>query len=145
MQLHEITSRKTSKDRRRVGRGASSGHGKTAGRGTKGQKSRTGGSIPAHFEGGQMPIIRRLPKRKGFRRPHRPKVFIINLAHLTRLVDGGKLTIKSLRERGFLEPRETVKILGEGEVNAPIEVEVNAISDAARAKLEAAGGKVTII
>jgi len=145
MQLHEITSSKNSKDRRRVGRGTSSGHGKTAGRGTKGQKSRTGGSIPAHFEGGQMSIIRRLPKRKGFRRPHRPKVFIINLRHLTRLVDGGKLTIKSLQERGFLEPGETVKILGEGEINAPIEVEINAISDGARAKLEAAGGKVTII
>lgn len=145
MQLHEITSSKTTKDRRRVGRGTSSGHGKTAGRGTKGQKSRTGGSMPAHFEGGQMPIIRRLPKRKGFRRPHRPKVFIINLRHLTRLADGGKLTINSLRERGFLEPGETVKILGEGEINIPIEVEINAISDGARVKLEAAGGKVTII
>lgn len=145
MQLHEITSEKVSQGRRRVGRGAGSGRGKTAGRGTKGQKSRTGGSIPAHFEGGQMPIIRRLPKRKGFHRPNRPKVFTINLLHLHRFTEDGQLTIAGLRARGYLRPGEQLKILGDGEIKEAVKVEVHAISAAAKNKIEAAGGKVTMI
>jgi large subunit ribosomal protein L15 len=145
MQLHEITSQKTSKDRRRVGRGIGSGMGKTSGRGTKGQKARTGGSIPARFEGGQTSIIQRLPKHRGFRPPNRIKTLIVNLAQLERWAENGQLTIASLRERGYLAAGERVKILGEGLINQPINVEVNAISAGARVKLEAAGGKVTIV
>ena len=145
MQLHEITSQKTSKDRRRVGRGTSSGHGKTSGRGTKGQKARTGGQVPDYFEGGQTPLIRRLPKKKGFRRPYRPQTLIINLNLLGRLLDNNKLTISSLKERGYLDPGERVKILGEGEITVAVEVEANSISASARKKIEAAGGKITIV
>ncbi|MFA5270214.1 MAG: 50S ribosomal protein L15 [Patescibacteria group bacterium] len=145
MQLHEITSEKISKDRRRVGRGSGSGMGKTSGRGTKGQKARTGGSVPSHFEGGQTPIIRRLPKTKGFRRPHRPVTFVINLNHLAQFADNGSLTIESLKQRGYLTAGERVKILGEGELTAAVNVEANAVSKSAKSKIEAAGGKVTII
>ncbi|OGB75192.1 50S ribosomal protein L15 [candidate division Kazan bacterium RIFCSPHIGHO2_01_FULL_49_10] len=145
MQLHEITSEKTSKDRRRVGRGIGSGMGKTSGRGTKGQKSRTGGGVPAHFEGGQTPIIRRLPKHKGFRRPHRPVTFVINLTHLAQFADNGLLTLKSLTDRGYLNSGERVKILGSGEITTAVRVEANAISHSAKSKIEAAGGTVTII
>ncbi|MBN2585421.1 50S ribosomal protein L15 [Patescibacteria group bacterium] len=145
MQLHEITSEKTSKDRRRVGRGIGSGMGKTSGRGTKGQKSRTGGGIPARFEGGQTPIIQRLPKHKGFRRPHRPKTFVINLTHLVKLSDNGNLTLANLKQRGYLNPGERVKILSEGEISVAVNVETNAISKNARSKIEAAGGKITIV
>src|SRR3989344_7515630 len=145
MQLHEITSEKTSKDRRRVGRGIGSGMGKTSGRGTKGQKSRTGGGDPAHFEGGQTPIIRRLPKHKGFRRPHRPVTFVINLTHLAQFADNGLLTLKSLTDRGYLNSGERVKILGSGEITTAVRVEANALSHSAKSKIEAAGGTVTII
>jgi len=145
MQLHEITSEKTSKDRRRVGRGIGSGMGKTSGRGTKGQKARTGGSVPAHFEGGQTPIIRRLPKLKGFRRPNRPVTFVLNLGNLAQFADKGKLTIANLRERGYLNTGERFKILGKGEVTTALTVEANAISASAKTKIESAGGQVTII
>ena len=145
MQLHEITSEKTVKDRRRVGRGIGSGMGKTSGRGTKGQKARTGGSVPAHFEGGQTPIIRRLPKLKGFRRPNRPITFIINLSDLDRFADNGKLTIESLKSRGYLNTGERFKILGKGELTKAFTVEANAISASAKTKIESAGGQVTII
>jgi len=145
MQLHEITSEKTSKDRRRVGRGIGSGMGKTSGRGTKGQKARTGGSVPLHFEGGQTPIIRRLPKHKGFRRPNRPVTFVINLSSLEKLADNGKLTIASLRERGYLNTGERFKILGGGEITKAVTVEANAVSNSAKTKIEAAGGQITII
>jgi len=145
MQMHEITSEKTSKDRRRVGRGSGSGMGKTSGRGTKGQKARTGGNVPAHFEGGQMPIIQRIPKRKGFRRPNRPVTFVINLNHLFQFADNGNLTIASLRDRGYLSAGERVKILGGGELTTAINVEANAISKSAQKAIEAAGGKVTIV
>lgn len=145
MRLHEITSEKISKDRLRVGRGGGSGRGTTSGRGTKGQKARTGGGIPAHFEGGQTPIVRRLPKKKGFRPPHRQKVFTINLLHLHRFIKDGQLKIADLQEQGYLEPGEQLKILGDGEIKEKVAVEVNAISATAKEKIEAAGGKVTII
>ena len=119
--------------------------GKTSGRGTKGQKSRTGGGVPAHFEGGQTPIIRRLPKHKGFRRPHRPVTFVINLTHLAQFADNGLLTLKSLTDRGYLNSGERVKILGSGEITTAVRVEANAISHSAKSKIEAAGGTVTII
>lgn len=92
-----------------------------------------------------MPIIRRLPKRKGFRRPNRPKVFVINILHLPRFTKEGRLTIKDLQERGYLRPGEQLKILGDGELKGAIEIEAHAISAAARSKIEAAGGKVTIV
>lgn len=146
MRLDEITANQVkSKGRRRVGRGSGSGRGTTAGRGTKGQKARSGGSIPARFEGGQNPLMKRIPKRKGFRQPKRLKVLAINLHHLHHFLDNGKLTLATLRERGYLRDGEMVKILGANNFKDKVEVEVHKISRSARDKIESAGGKVIIV
>ena len=92
-----------------------------------------------------MPIVQRLPKRRGFRRPNRPQVFTINLSHLHRFAKDGVVTVQGLRDGGYLKPDVTVKILGEGDLKTALRVEAHAISQSARAKLEAAGGQVTII
>src|SRR4030042_4826483 len=126
MRLDEITAnQRKPKVHRRVGRGSGSGRGTTSGRGTKGQKARTGGNIPARFEGGQMPLMQRIPKRRGFRRPKRPKMFVINLHHLQFFLKDGKLTVQVLRDQGYLKGREVLKILGSGEAPPKVEVEVH--------------------
>lgn len=145
MRIDELTQSIKAKQTRRVGRGPGSGRGKTAGRGTKGSKARTGGSIPAHFEGGQTPFSRRMPKRKGFHPPQKPKVFIINLHQLSKLLIDGKLTIDALIKQGWLSEDSQLKILGDGEVNQIINITTHQISKSARQKIEAAGGQVTII
>lgn len=147
MRIDEITKNiSTSKDSKRVGRGPGSGMGKTSGRGTKGQKSRTGGSIPAHFEGGQTPLVKRIPKKKGFKSARRSKVFIINLHRLDQFLDKDKnLTINNLKEKGYLKEGELVKLLGSSKLTDKIDVTVNGISQAAKKIIEAAGGKVTIV
>jgi len=147
MRIDEITKNiTTAKSSKRVGRGPSSGSGKTAGRGTKGQKSRTGGNIPTHFEGGQTPLIKRIPKKKGFRAPKRSKIFIINLHHINQFLDeDNNLTISLLTEKGYLKKGELVKLLGSAKFTDKIDVTVNKISQSARKNIEAAGGKITII
>ena len=129
---------------KRRGRGRGSGLGKTSGRGHKGQKSRSGASIPAWFEGGQMPLYRRTPKR-GFK-PHRRREWrIVNVADLAR-VDGSGIDPETLRASGII--RRTggpVKILGRGEVDRALEVRAHAFSASARAKIEAAGGTASVI
>jgi len=146
MQLHELTALKPkNKGSRRVGRGSGSGRGTTSGRGTKGQKARTGGQIPAYFQGGQKPLTQIIPKKKGFRRPNKPKVFIINLSDLPRLADGQILNLKILQDKGYLDGFDLVKILGDGEVTAAFTVEVHQISAAAQSKIAQAGGKITLI
>ena len=145
IELHNLSPTKGSrKDRKRVGRGPGSGTGKTAGRGQKGQKSRSGGGIPANFEGGQMPLQRRIPKR-GFTPLQRVEYQVVNVGRLAR-VDGDAITVESLRAAGLVRSlKKPVKILGQGDVGASFTVTVDAISDSAKGKIEAAGGSVTLI
>ena len=142
--MEDILKNDNSKSRKRVGRGNSAGGGSTAGRGNKGQKARTGGSVPAHFEGGQTPLIRRLKKKKGFKSHRKFTVLKINLRDLAHYAQDNKLTLTQLLEKGLITPHTRVKILGEGEVPAGMEVTVNGISEGARKKIESAGGKVEI-
>jgi large subunit ribosomal protein L15 len=124
---------------KRVGRGPGSGTGKTAGRGQKGQKARTGHSKnPARFEGGQMPLHRRLPKR-GFHNPFRVEYQVVNVGQLAEL--DGEVTPEALREHGLIGSlRRPVKVLGNGELSSALVVRAHAFSTSARQKIEAAGG-----
>lgn len=134
------------KKRKRVGRGPGSGTGKTSGRGHKGQKSRSGYSRRFGFEGGQMPLLRRLPKR-GFNHSERHPIAEINLDILDAAIDGdAELTTEDLVKRKLAKPLSGgVKILGRGEITKKLTLKVNAISAGARAKVEAAGGTVELI
>ena len=139
--LHPAAGSKHS-DAFRVGRGHGSGNGKTAGRGQKGQKSRSGGKVRVGFEGGQMPLYRRLPKR-GFKNRNTKEIVGINVDALNRFEDGTEVTIVTLVESGLVSnPKDGVKILGNGELNKKLTVKVTAVSEGAKAKIEAAGGTV---
>jgi large subunit ribosomal protein L15 len=146
MRLHDLKPRPGAKHRvKRLGSGESSGHGKTSGKGHKGQKARSGGSIRLGFEGGQMPLIRRIPKR-GFNN----KNFHINYAPVNvgalGLLDATVIDETVLREAGIVNGRwDGIKILGTGELTKKISVKAQAISAAAKAKIEAAGGAVEIV
>jgi large subunit ribosomal protein L15 len=132
------------KKNKRVGRGPGSGSGRTAGRGEKGQHSRSGGSTPSWFEGGQMPLYRRVPKR-GFKNPHRVPNQVVNLEDLVRCESSREITVDVLRELGLVRgPAPRVKILGRGEVTEAYRVRVHAVSASAREKMEAKGGSVEI-
>jgi len=138
MKLHELSPAKGSKHaRKRVGRGPGSGLGKTAGRGEKGQKSRTGYSSRPGFEGGQMPLVRRVPKR-GFTNIWKTEYAVINVGDLADLE--GDVTPESLARGGLVRGNRPVKVLGEGEVGKALRVTANKFSKSARAKIEAAGG-----
>lgn len=145
MHLGQLTPPKGAiKKRKRVGCGPGSGHGKTSCKGHKGQKARAGAKHRPWFEGGQMPIQRRLPKI-GFRPPDRDRNQIVNLADLVRVTEGA-VTPDSLRAAGLIRSaRGSVKILGDGDVARALEVRVHAISAAASAKIIAAGGSVALI
>jgi len=133
------------KGRKRVGRGPGSGRGKTSARGEKGQKSRSGGGKGPGFEGGQMPLIRRVPKR-GFTNIFRVPYAVVNLDVLEALTDVEAVTVDLLRERGLIRKSASrVKILGDGELSRAVKVEVHAASASARAKIEAAGGSIELI
>lgn len=139
MKLHELSPAKGSKKRKkRVGRGPGSGLGKTAGRGHKGQRSRAGFSHRPGFEGGQMPLVRRVPKR-GFTNIFRVPYTVINLDRLG-LVEGDEVTPELLVERGLVRRGMPVKVLGTGEVGRALKVAAHKFSKSARAKIEAAGG-----
>lgn len=139
--LHPAAGSKHS-DAFRVGRGHGSGNGKTAGRGQKGQKSRSGGKVRVGFEGGQMPLYRRLPKR-GFKNRNTKEIVGINVEALNRFEDGAEVTIAALVESGLVSnPKDGVKILGNGELTKKLTVKVTAVSEGAKAKIEAAGGTV---
>ncbi|MBR3396966.1 MAG: 50S ribosomal protein L15 [Lachnospiraceae bacterium] len=130
-------------DNFRRGRGHGSGNGKTAGKGHKGQKARSGAPRPG-FEGGQMPLYRRLPKR-GFKCRNSKEIIGINVGALDRFEDGAEITVETLIESGLVSnPRDGVKILGGGEVTKKFTVKVNAVSESAKAKIEAAGGTVEV-
>ncbi len=130
------------KQRKRLGRGPGSGHGKTAGRGHKGFKSRSGSGIKPGFEGGQMPLQRRLPKR-GFTNSNKVKFSIVSLSQLDKLDGVSEVTTASLIELGLAAKGLPVKILCNGEITKPLSVSVDKVSAGAQAKIEAAGGKVT--
>ena len=144
-ELHELKPADGSRrPRKRVGRGPGSGWGKTAGRGQKGQKSRSGASIPAGFEGGQMPLQRRIPKR-GFTPRSRVEYQIVNVGRLDR-VDGTDVTAEALLAAGLVRSaRDRIKILGQGDLDRALTVTAHAFSASARAKIEAAGGTAVIL
>ncbi len=136
--LHPAEGSKHSNNFRR-GRGHASGNGKTAGKGHKGQKARSG-SPRIGFEGGQMPLFRRIPKR-GFTNRNSKDIVAINVGMLDRFEDGAEVTIESLMDIGIIKhPRDGVKILGNGEITKKLNVKVTAFSESAKAKIEAAGG-----
>ena len=146
MKLNELSpapgSQKASK---RLGRGVGSGTGKTAGRGTKGYNSRSGGGVRPGYEGGQMPIQRRLPKR-GFTNIFRKKIAVVNIRDLARFESGSVVDEKALVEAGLIKGvRDGIKLLGNGEISYPLEIKVNLVSKSAREKIEAAGGKVEVL
>jgi large subunit ribosomal protein L15 len=130
---------------KRVGRGPGSGHGKTATKGMKGHNSRSGGGMKAWFEGGQMPLYRRIPKR-GFAPRNRVENSVVNLDDFERLEAGSEVTVESLREAGLVNgPDPRVKILARGDVGAAWRVRVHAVSDSARRKIEAKGGSIELV
>ncbi len=131
-------------DNFRRGRGHGSGNGKTAGKGHKGQKARSGAPRPG-FEGGQMPLYRRIPKR-GFTCRNHKEIVAINVSVLDRFEDGSEVTVATLIEAGVIKnPKDGVKILGNGELTKKLTVKVNAFSKSAAEKIEALGGKVEVI
>ena len=146
MKLNELSPAKgATKNRKRVGRGTGSGLGKTSGRGHKGQKSRSGGNIPAWFEGGQLPLTRRLPI-KGFTNYTRREYEVVNLSDLERSGLEGTVTIAVLRAAGIVtRSRKPVKVLAMGEVTKALDLKINAISAKAREKIEAAGGTIELV
>ena len=146
MELHTLSSPKGAKHRKiRVGRGRASGKGKTGGRGHKGQYSRAGATHKPLFEGGQMPLVRKLPKR-GFKNFTRKEVIGVNLDALNIFDDGAEVTIELLKEKGLANGRfDAIKILGNGNVEKKLTVKVNAFSASAKEKIEAAGGSCEIV
>ena len=147
MKLHEIKpAQGATRAQKRVGRGTGSGHGKTSTRGHKGQWARSGGGVRPGFEGGQMPLQRRVPKR-GFVNIFGKEFSIVNVSALDQsFEDGAVVDIDALIEKGLVKKvLDGVKILGNGEISKKLTVQVNAYSEAAKQKIEAAGGKAEVI
>jgi large subunit ribosomal protein L15 len=146
MKLHELKPAPNAcKGVKRVGRGVASGWGKTAGRGNKGHKQRSGGQTSPGFEGGQMPLQRRLPKR-GFANIFRKRIAIVNIRDLARFEGGSVVDRAALIKAGLVKGDwDGVKLLGNGEIQYPLTVQLALISSAAKAKIEAAGGKVEVV
>ena len=147
MRLHDLKPRPGSKHRRkRLGQGESSGRGKTAGRGGKGQTARSGSSIRIGFEGGQMPLIRRIPKR-GFNNARFGTTYIpVNIELLNAFDDGARVDEAVLRKAGLVNgPGDGVKVLGDGELTKKLTVVVNAFSASAKTKIEGKGGKCEVV
>ncbi|CAM2362323.1 50S ribosomal protein L15 [Listeria seeligeri] len=146
MKLHELKpSEGSRKERNRVGRGTGSGNGKTSGRGHKGQKARSGGGVRLGFEGGQLPLFRRIPKR-GFTNINRKEFAIVNLDVLNRFEDGTEVTPELLIESGIIRNEKSgIKILSDGKIEKKLTVKANKFSAAAKEAIEAAGGKTEVI
>jgi large subunit ribosomal protein L15 len=146
MRLHNLRPRPGSRHRvKRLGCGESSGHGKTSGKGTKGQKARSGGSIRLGFEGGQMPLIRRLPKRGFNNAAFHKRYAVVNLSDLNVFKAGTVVDEQLLRESNLVRGHfDGIKILGDGELKHDLKVQVDKISTTAREKIEKAGGTVTL-
>jgi large subunit ribosomal protein L15 len=146
MRLNDLAPEKgQKKNRKRVGRGVASGSGKTAGRGNKGQNSRSGGGVRPGYEGGQMPIHRRLPKR-GFKNPFKKLLAVVNVQDLNRFEADVVIDEVAFVKSGLVKgDRDGIKILGKGDIQVPVTVRINKISASAREKIEAAGGKIEVI
>ena len=147
MKEHELfPAPGSTKARKRVGRGDASGHGSYSGKGMKGQKARAGGRVRPGFEGGQNPLIKKLPQKRGFHNPFRVEYDVVNVAELNHFEAGTVVTIELLVEARLIKSIvRPVKILADGEIDRALTVKINRISTAARAKIEAAGGKVEAI
>jgi large subunit ribosomal protein L15 len=145
MKLHELTpAPKSRKLPKRVGRGVGSGQGKTAGRGSKGQNSRSGGGARPGYEGGQMPIHRRLPKR-GFTNIFKKEIAVVNIRDLKRFESGSLVDEAALVRSGLVSgPRDGIKLLAQGDIDRPLTIKVDYASRSAKAKIEAAGGTVEV-
>jgi large subunit ribosomal protein L15 len=145
MKLNELLPPEGSRGtRKRLGRGVGSGKGKTAGRGTKGHNSRSGGGVRPGFEGGQMPLHRRLPKR-GFTNIFKKKIAVINIRDLERFESGSIVDEAALIRAGLVKGRrDGIKLLGQGEINIPLTIKVNGVSKNAREKIIAAGGNIEV-
>ena len=146
MKLHDLRPAPGSKKKpKRVGRGHGSGHGKTSGKGHKGLLARSGNPNMAGFEGGQMPLARRVPKR-GFHNPFRVEYSIVNLKVLSAMSDVNEVTIQMLYDKGIVKKRSRpIKILGVGELTKPLVVEAHKFSQSALQKIQQAGGQVKVI
>ncbi|HIJ20894.1 MAG TPA: 50S ribosomal protein L15 [Deltaproteobacteria bacterium] len=146
MRIHDLSPAEGSrKKRKRVGRGPGSGHGKTACRGHKGQKSRSGGGVRPGFEGGQMPIHRRLPKR-GFTNLFKKEYLLVNLGDLKGFEESKIIDREVLESAGLIKKKAAgIKLLGGGDIHSPVVIRVDKVSRSAREKIETAGGKVEII
>jgi len=146
MRLHDLAPAEgSSKKPKRVGRGIGSGHGKTSTRGQKGQNARSGGGVRPGFEGGQMPLYRRIPKR-GFTNIFKKQLVAINVDRLNRFAENTKVTPELLVEKGIIKDiKDGVKILGNGQLNVSLHVVAHSFSETAKAKIEAAGGKIEVI
>lgn len=146
MKLHDLKPAKgATKKNKRVGRGIAAGQGKTAGRGTKGQNARSGGGVRPYFEGGQLPLVRKLPFARGvgFHDPWRVRFTPVNLERLAGFCKGATVNPETLAEAGIIKGAdELVVILGRGELDRPLKVQAHRFSASARAKIEAAGGQV---
>lgn len=143
MKLHELSPAEGArKSRKRLGRGVGSGWGKTAGRGSKGHKARSGGGVRPGFEGGQMPIHRRLPKR-GFTNIFKKKIAVVNIRDLARFQSGDSIDEAALIQAGLVKGTfDGVKLLGFGDIDYPLTILLKTVSESARKKIEAAGGTV---
>lgn len=146
MKLHELSPAPGSKKiRNRVGRGIGSGNGKTSGRGHKGQNARSGGGVRLGFEGGQNPLYRRLPKR-GFNNRFRTEYAIVNLSDLNQFDAGTEVTPELLLQKGVIKnPKDGIKVLGNGELAVGLTVKANKFSQSAVEKIESAGGKTEVV
>ncbi len=146
MKLHELTPAPgANQESFRKGRGAGSGNGKTAGKGHKGQKARSGGGVRPGFEGGQMPLARRLPKR-GFNNIFAVKYAVVNVADLNKFEDGAVVDAETLKAAGVLKKTlDGVKVLGNGEISKKLTVKAAKFSTSAKEKIEQAGGKAEVI
>ena len=144
MKINELKSTSTSsKQRKRRGRGSGSGLGKTAGRGTKGTGARK--TVPAYFEGGQIPLYRRIPKLRGLNNPPKMSYVVVNVSDLEEKATEGLVNPDVLRKLGLTRKKGLVKVLGDGEVTKKIDLKIHAISEVAKNKIESAGGSVEII
>lgn len=143
MKIHQLRPAPGARrPRKRVGRGDGSGHGTYSGRGLKGQKSRSGGGVRPTFEGGQLPLVKRLPEKRGFFNPFRVEYSVVSVAALNRFPEGAEVTPQAMAEAGLVKSlKKPVKVLGDGEVKRPLVVQAHRFSRAARLKLEAAGGQ----
>lgn len=147
MKLNDLRpDRGSKKKRKRVGRGTGSGYGKTAGRGTKGQNARSGGGVPPYFEGGQLPLVRRLPLKRGFKNPNKIIYKPVNVGELAGFEEGTEVDPVVLAIVGLVKkPTDPIVILGDGEIDVALTVKAHRFSKSAREKIEKAGGTVEVL